>query len=85
MDTRALLVRYCLVAEDAYRVLFRLDLQIVLADAGQFYDRNEVIAFLEDVDWWIAANPAVLSPIQSLSRRASSALWSANNASNGSP
>src|SRR5512143_2098662 len=56
MYTRILLVRDCLVAEDANGVLLRLDLKVVFVDTWQFHDRNEVIALLEDVDWWIAAN-----------------------------
>ena len=56
MYTRILLVRNCLVAEDANGVLLGLDLEVVLADARQFYNRNEVVALLEDVDRRITAN-----------------------------
>jgi hypothetical protein len=56
MDTGGFLVVDCLVAKDANRVLFGLDLEVVLADAGQFHNHNEVVALLENIHRWIAAN-----------------------------
>jgi hypothetical protein len=55
-DTGSFFVVDFLVVEDANRVLFGLDLKVVLADAGELYNRNEVVALLENVHWWIAAN-----------------------------
>jgi hypothetical protein len=43
-DTGSFFVVDFLVAEDANRVPFGLDLKVVLADAGQLYNRNEVVA-----------------------------------------
>jgi hypothetical protein len=84
MNTRLLTIGDHFSAADADRVLFGLDLQAVLVNTRQLDNRDEVVALLEDVDWWKAALAAVPRPIQSLAIRASSARWRANNASNGS-
>src|SRR5580704_1139776 len=51
VDARRLVIGDGLATRDADRVLLRLDVQVLLVDAGQFDDRDKIISFLEDVDW----------------------------------
>jgi hypothetical protein len=84
MDTRLLTVGNRLLAADANGIFLRLDLQIVLVDAGQFDNRDEVVFLLKDVDRRETSDRGRTAPIQSLAMRESRARCRVNNVSNGS-
>jgi hypothetical protein len=56
VNARAIVVFDRLLSGDTNCVLASLDLQVILVDARQLDDGNEIVAFLKNVYWRIAAS-----------------------------